>query len=111
MKSSIRTRLAWLGIALAAMSGPALAEYPEKEVTITVGFGPGGGVDSITRAASDALSASLGKPIVVENQPGRRWRTGADRAQGQAGGRLQPGRGHLDHGFLRSAFLQRQLRH
>lgn len=70
MKSSIRTRLAWLGIALAAMSGPALAEYPEKEVTITVGFGPGGGVDSITRAASDALSASLGKPIVVENQPG-----------------------------------------
>jgi len=62
--------LAGAGIALAMMVGPAAAEFPDKEVTITVGFGPGGGVDTITRAASDTLSAALGQPIVVENQPG-----------------------------------------
>ncbi len=57
-------------LAVALACGPAHAEFPEKEVTITVGFGPGGGVDSITRAAADALSAALGQSIVVENQPG-----------------------------------------
>jgi len=70
MNRPIRAQLAVFGLALAALTGPALAEFPEKEVTITVGFGPGGGVDSITRAASDALSESLGEPIVVTNQPG-----------------------------------------
>jgi len=59
--------------AVAAFSlamAPAYAEFPEKPVTVIVGFGPGGGVDSITRAAADALSKSLGQSVVVENQPG-----------------------------------------
>ncbi|MBY8977927.1 tripartite tricarboxylate transporter substrate binding protein [Rhodobacteraceae bacterium NNCM2] len=59
-----------LAVALSMGAGPAIAEFPEKEVEITVGFGPGGGVDSITRAAADALSESLGEAIVVKNQPG-----------------------------------------
>ena len=70
MLKSFRNPLACFGIALAVMTGPAFAEFPEKEVTITVGFGPGGGVDSIARAASDALAKSLGQAVVVENQPG-----------------------------------------
>lgn len=56
--------------AISLTAAPAVAEYPEKPVTITVGFGAGGGVDSITRAAADALSSALGQSIVVENQPG-----------------------------------------
>jgi tripartite-type tricarboxylate transporter receptor subunit TctC len=52
------------------LSTPAFAEFPEEPVTITVGFGAGGGVDSITRAAADTLSSELGQPIVVVNQPG-----------------------------------------
>ncbi|POF33634.1 tripartite tricarboxylate transporter substrate binding protein [Roseibium marinum] len=70
MFRSIPKTLVQTGLALALLASPAVAEFPEKEVTITVGFGPGGGVDTITRAASDALSASLGEPVVVENQPG-----------------------------------------
>ncbi|MCB1494054.1 MAG: tripartite tricarboxylate transporter substrate binding protein, partial [Rhodobiaceae bacterium] len=70
MNLSLSKTLAGACIALAVMASPAAAEFPEKEVTVTVGFGPGGGVDTITRAASDALSAALGQPIVVENQPG-----------------------------------------
>ena len=56
--------------AFSVTAAPAFAEFPEKPVTVTVGFGPGGGVDSITRAAADALSTSLGESVVVENQPG-----------------------------------------
>lgn len=63
-------RLIGLAVVIAAAPLPAFAEYPEKPVTITVGFGPGGGVDSITRAAADALSELLGESIVVTNQPG-----------------------------------------
>jgi len=62
--------LACLGIALSILAGPASAEFPEKEITITVGFGPGGGVDAITRAAADTLTAELGQPVVVDNKPG-----------------------------------------
>ncbi|MZR31524.1 Bug family tripartite tricarboxylate transporter substrate binding protein [Sneathiella litorea] len=70
--STLKKSLVAVGIAFTvlAVSAPARAEYPEKPVTITVGFGAGGGVDSITRAASEALAASLGQPIVVKNKPG-----------------------------------------
>jgi len=59
-----------VGMAATAGASAAFAEFPEKPVTITVGFGAGGGVDAISRAASEALSESLGQAIVVKNQPG-----------------------------------------
>lgn len=61
---------AGLGISTLAGLGSASAEYPEKPITILVGFGAGGGVDSISRAASDTLSGKLGKPVVIKNKPG-----------------------------------------
>jgi len=70
LKVSFRKSFVGFGVALAVLAGPALAEFPEKEITVTVGFGPGGGVDTITRAAADALSTSLGEAVVVSNQPG-----------------------------------------
>lgn len=63
------TGLAALGLAVAS-AAPVLAEYPEKPVTIIVGFGAGGGVDTISRAASSALSETLGQPVAIKNQPG-----------------------------------------
>lgn len=70
MKLTLLKMVAGIGVTLIAGTGVALAEFPEKEVTVTVGFGPGGGVDTITRAAADALSTALGQSLVVENQPG-----------------------------------------
>ncbi|UYV38317.1 tripartite tricarboxylate transporter substrate binding protein [Rhodobacteraceae bacterium D3-12] len=70
MALSFSRSLIGCGLALAVLASPALAEFPEKEVTVTVGFGPGGGVDTITRAASEALASSLGQALVVTNQPG-----------------------------------------
>ncbi|MEM7777295.1 MAG: tripartite tricarboxylate transporter substrate binding protein [Pseudomonadota bacterium] len=63
-------RTASLAILSVGLAGAALAQYPSKPVTIIVGFGAGGGVDSISRAASDTLSAKLGQTIVIQNKPG-----------------------------------------
>ncbi|MBN7776423.1 tripartite tricarboxylate transporter substrate binding protein [Nitratireductor aquimarinus] len=54
----------------ATVAAPAMAEYPEKPVTIIVGFGAGGGVDTVSRAAANALGESLGQPVTIKNQPG-----------------------------------------
>ncbi|MGD1878777.1 MAG: tripartite tricarboxylate transporter substrate binding protein [Kiloniellaceae bacterium] len=72
MKSARKLVVTGLLVGLATVAGSfdAFAEFPEKPVTITVGFGAGGGVDAISRAASEALGESLGQAIVVKNQPG-----------------------------------------
>lgn len=70
--TGLRTHL--MGLAALGLTAiaplPALAEYPEEPVNIIVGFGAGGGVDTISRAAAGALSESLGQPVNIRNQPG-----------------------------------------
>jgi tripartite-type tricarboxylate transporter receptor subunit TctC len=41
-----------------------------KPLRVILPVGPGSGVDTIVRAAAQALSKSLGQPVVVENLPG-----------------------------------------
>lgn len=53
------------------VSHPALAEYPEKPLTMIIGFKAGGGTDLTGRALAAALSKEIGKPIAVVNQPAR----------------------------------------
>lgn len=48
----------------------ARAEYPERQITMIVCFGPGGGTDIAARMISTPLSEALGKPVVVENRAG-----------------------------------------
>ncbi|MBS7708134.1 Bug family tripartite tricarboxylate transporter substrate binding protein [Chelatococcus asaccharovorans] len=62
---------ALLGAALVgATAAPALAEFPERPVTIVVPFSPGSGTDTGTRVLSTVLEPLLGQPIVVDNRPG-----------------------------------------
>lgn len=44
--------------------------YPNKPITLMVGFAAGGGTDVLTRAFAQYLQAEVGVPIVVENRPG-----------------------------------------
>lgn len=66
---SRRTALAFT---LGALSGGALAQdsFPTGQVTLVVGFTPGGSNDVIARALAPKLSEILAVPVIVENKPG-----------------------------------------
>ncbi|MFW7340565.1 tripartite tricarboxylate transporter substrate binding protein [Pollutimonas sp. H1-120] len=61
-----------LAIALMATVGATAqaAAYPEKPVTMIVGFSPGGFTDVVARLISRHLEQRLGQTFVVENKPG-----------------------------------------
>ncbi len=48
----------------------ALAEYPERPITMVVPFAPGGSSDVVARTIQQKLSEVLGQSVVVENRPG-----------------------------------------
>lgn len=53
------------------LSQPASGQdYPSKVVTVVNGFSSGGAVDTVARALSERLSASLGQNFIVESRPG-----------------------------------------
>ncbi|HXW42909.1 MAG TPA: tripartite tricarboxylate transporter substrate binding protein [Xanthobacteraceae bacterium] len=56
---------------LAVFVAAALAaNYPQRPVTIVVGFPPGGASDILARILTDKLGGILGQPFVVDNRPG-----------------------------------------
>lgn len=56
----------------------ALAEYPEKPITLVVGFGIGGSADRMTRSMSSFLADALGVPVKVVNKKGAGTQIAAD---------------------------------
>src|SRR4051812_10129767 len=54
--------------------------YPNKPVKLIIGFPPGGPADIFGRAFAQALSASLGQPVIVENKSGVGGVIGVDSA-------------------------------
>ncbi len=60
-----------LALLLMAPRVPALAQdFPSRNVHIVVPLAAGSGMDVVVRIYAEELSKSLGKPVVVENQPG-----------------------------------------
>jgi len=56
-----------------AMPGLAAAQdgaFPNRPMRVLLAFAPGGGTDLIARTLANAMSPSLGQPVVVENRPG-----------------------------------------
>lgn len=68
-------------LAAAVLLVPAAAaaqQYPAKTIRFIAPFPPGGGVDIVSRALGEKLSARLGQPIVIENKPGASMTIGND---------------------------------
>jgi tripartite-type tricarboxylate transporter receptor subunit TctC len=61
--------LAAMVLALIACSAPA-QPFPSKPIRLIAPFPAGGSLDAIARAIAQPMTASLGKPVVVENRSG-----------------------------------------
>ncbi len=55
---------------LAAAGALAQAGFPNKQITMLVGFAPGGGTDTVARIVAKTISGTMGQAVVVENIPG-----------------------------------------
>jgi tripartite-type tricarboxylate transporter receptor subunit TctC len=64
--------LAALGAAftLCAPLSAMAQKFPDKPLTLYVGFAPGGAADTVARSLADELSKQLGQRVVVENKSG-----------------------------------------
>jgi len=81
----IARNLAALGCALlAAVTGNTAAaasnDYPNRAITLIVGYPPGGSTDLAGRLVAEGLAAQLGQAVVVENVGGAGGTIGAQRA-------------------------------
>ncbi|MSP47071.1 MAG: tripartite tricarboxylate transporter substrate binding protein [Xanthobacteraceae bacterium] len=53
-------------------------DYPTRTVRIVIGFGAGGGTDTVARVVAQKLTETLGSTFLVENKPGGSGRLAPD---------------------------------
>lgn len=63
--------------AVAALAAPALAEYPERNIELTIPAGAGGGTDTSARKLAILLEEALGQSIAILNVSGGGGSVGA----------------------------------
>jgi tripartite-type tricarboxylate transporter receptor subunit TctC len=71
-----------IALALAAIVScvaPAVAQYPERQITMIVPFAAGGPTDIVARIVGEHMQKTLGQPIIVENVAGAGGTTGITR--------------------------------
>ena len=62
-----------LSFAGAALVGPGTIhaqDFPNKPITILVGYAAGGNIDVTARTIGQAMSKVLGQPVIIDNRPG-----------------------------------------
>jgi tripartite-type tricarboxylate transporter receptor subunit TctC len=63
------TRRAALAATMGLMARPAFA-FPDRPMSIVVGFAPGSANDALARFTAERLQEKLGQRVMVENRPG-----------------------------------------
>jgi tripartite-type tricarboxylate transporter receptor subunit TctC len=61
--------VAGLGL-ISLAGGTAQAAFPDRPITLVVGFPPGGGGDLYGRLIATAMGKEIGQTVIVENRPG-----------------------------------------
>ncbi len=72
-----------LAFAMVALASNAHAQrddapYPSRTIKIVVGYGAGGGTDTVARLVAQKLHESFGQNVIVENRPGGNAMLGPD---------------------------------
>ena len=63
-------RLAIAALLTLSLNAMAADPYPSRPITLTMGFTPGGGADTVARIVADKMGKLLGQPIIIDNRPG-----------------------------------------
>ena len=63
-------RAAWVAALLGLAAGPAMAEFPEKDLEGVIMWGAGGATDTVARALQPHAEEALGRDIVMTNRAG-----------------------------------------
>ncbi|HTR58381.1 MAG TPA: tripartite tricarboxylate transporter substrate binding protein [Casimicrobiaceae bacterium] len=66
-----------LVLALGVAGASAQSGYPNRQITLVVGFTAGGTTDIVTRLLAEEMRKSWGQPVVIENRPGAGGNIGA----------------------------------
>ena len=81
MSRSLRKLRALAALAagfILAMPALSHAQYPDRPIRLVAPFPAGGFTDALARLFADRLSASFGKPVIVENRAGASGKIGED---------------------------------
>lgn len=70
MKFTRRTAISAIAAAFTLPASVLAAGYPEKPVTITVGFSAGGPTDIVARILAEKLTQKLGQSFIIDNKTG-----------------------------------------
>ncbi|MDF2115247.1 tripartite tricarboxylate transporter substrate binding protein [Roseiarcaceae bacterium H3SJ34-1] len=68
--SSLKTLATALLLSVASISITFAQDFPNRRLTLIVGFAAGSGADVLTRYYGAKLSLDIGQPVIVENKPG-----------------------------------------
>lgn len=76
-RTLLATRVFVVALAVSGFGNPGFGQqtvpatsYPSKPVKIVIPLGPGSSVEIVTRLVTQKLTAALGRPFVIESQPG-----------------------------------------
>ena len=78
MFARLKIYLAAAAVALVGLATPAMAGFPEKDITLVVPFSPGGGFDTYARLIAPFLEKHLPNKVhvIIKNEPGAGGRKG-----------------------------------
>ncbi|MBT5664460.1 MAG: tripartite tricarboxylate transporter substrate binding protein, partial [Rhodospirillaceae bacterium] len=67
---NVSLALAAIGMATAMTATPVLAEYPERPITLMIGYKAGGGTDTVGRVLAKVMGRELGQQVNILNKAG-----------------------------------------